>query len=50
MARPDFPRTIMEFQDRFVTEAACLDYLAASRWPDGFICPGLSQPDTHQPN
>jgi transposase-like protein len=40
MARPDFPRTIMEFQDRFATEAACLDYLAASRWPQGFICPG----------
>lgn len=40
MARPDFPRTIMEFQDRFATEAACLDYLAASRWPEGFICPG----------
>lgn len=40
MARPDFPRTIMEFQDRFATEAACLDYLAASRWPQGFVCPG----------
>lgn len=40
MARPDFPRTIMEFQDRFATEAACLEYLAASRWPEGFICPG----------
>jgi transposase-like protein len=40
MARPDFPRTIMEFQDRFATETACLDYLAASRWPEGFVCPG----------
>jgi hypothetical protein len=40
MGRPDFPRTIMEFQDRFATEAACLDYLAASRWPEGFVCPG----------
>jgi transposase-like protein len=40
MGRPDFPRTIMEFQDRFATEVACLDYLAASRWPEGFICPG----------
>jgi hypothetical protein len=39
MARPDFPRTIMEFQERFATEAACLEYLAASRWPDGFVCP-----------
>ncbi len=29
----------MEFQERFATEAACLDYLAASRWPEGFACP-----------
>ena len=39
MARPDFPRTIMAFQDRFATEADCLEYLAASRWPQGFACP-----------
>ena len=29
----------MDFQERFATEAACLDFLAASRWPDGFACP-----------
>lgn len=29
----------MEFQERFSTEAACLEYLASSRWPDGFVCP-----------
>jgi Transposase zinc-ribbon domain len=29
----------MEFQERFATDAACLDYLAGSRWPEGFICP-----------
>lgn len=29
----------MDFQDRFATEASCLDYLAASRWPEGFVCP-----------
>ncbi len=39
MARPDFPRTIVEFQHRFHDEAACLDYLAASRWPEGYRCP-----------
>jgi hypothetical protein len=39
MARPDGPATIMGFQERFASEAACLDYLAASRWPDGFVCP-----------
>jgi len=38
--RPDFPRTIMEFQERFSSERACLEYLAACRWPDGFVCPG----------
>jgi len=40
MPRPDWPATIMDFQERFATEAACLDYLAASRWPEGFACPG----------
>lgn len=30
----------MEFQERFASEAACLEYLAASRWPEGFGCPG----------
>ena len=30
----------MDFQERFATEAACLDYLADSRWPEGFACPG----------
>ena len=39
MARPDFPRSIVEFQRRFPDDAACLEYLAASRWPDGFRCP-----------
>ncbi len=39
MARPDFPRTILEFQRRFSDEAACRAYLFASRWPDGFHCP-----------
>ena len=30
----------MEFQERFATEEACREYLFASRWPDGFRCPG----------
>jgi transposase-like protein len=37
--RPDFPRTIIEFQHRFPDDAACREYLAASRWPDGYLCP-----------
>src|SRR5262249_40173556 len=38
MPRPDFPRTVLDFQKRFATEDACLEYLIASRWPDGFVC------------
>jgi hypothetical protein len=39
MSRPPFPRTLPEFQRRFRTEAACRQYLARCRWPDGFRCP-----------
>ena len=39
MPRPGFPRTVLEFQRQFSTDDACLQYLADSRWPDGFICP-----------
>jgi transposase-like protein len=35
----DYPKTLLEFQERFATEAACRDYLVALRWPDGFECP-----------
>lgn len=38
MPRPDFPRTIMEFQQRFSEEGECLRYLIDSRWPNGFVC------------
>lgn len=36
---PDFPRTLAEFQNKFATADACLDYLVHVRWPDGFECP-----------
>ena len=39
MSRPDFPLTILAFQQRFGTEEACREYLFASRWPEGFVCP-----------
>ncbi|MGC2191901.1 MAG: IS1595 family transposase [Candidatus Dormiibacterota bacterium] len=39
MGRPHFPRNLLEFQNQFGTEEACLAYLVASRWPDGFRCP-----------
>lgn len=34
-----FPTTVIEFEDRFGTEAACVAYLRAHRWPKGFECP-----------
>jgi len=34
-----YPETVIEFRDRFATEQACRDYLAAQRWPEGFVCP-----------
>jgi len=35
----DFPRSLLEFQRRFPDDAACAVYLAAARWPEGFVCP-----------
>jgi transposase-like protein/ribosomal protein L37AE/L43A len=35
----DYPKTVLEFEQRFASEAACRDYLAAIRWPEGFRCP-----------
>jgi transposase-like protein len=37
--RPTFPKSLREFQSKFASEEACQQYLAASRWPDGFLCP-----------
>ncbi len=34
-----YPRTWSEFLARFPTEEACLTYLEALRWPQGFVCP-----------
>ncbi|MCX7031004.1 MAG: IS1595 family transposase [Spirochaetes bacterium] len=39
MPRPDFPKTLPEFQRRFPDESACRAYLVASRWPEGYCCP-----------
>jgi transposase-like protein len=35
----DYPRDLLEFEDRFATEAACREYLMSLRWPEGFVCP-----------
>jgi len=39
MPRPDFPKTIFEFNQWFPDEESCVKFLIQSRWPDGFICP-----------
>jgi hypothetical protein len=35
----EYPRTVLEFRDWFADDAACRDYLAGLRWPEGFRCP-----------
>jgi predicted RNA-binding Zn-ribbon protein involved in translation (DUF1610 family) len=40
---PDSPRSLTEFEQRFGDDDTCAEYLAAARWPDGFICPGCGE-------
>ena len=35
----DYPRTLVEFEDWFSSEEACLQYLRRLRWRHGFRCP-----------
>ena len=34
----DYPRTVIELEERFATEEACREYLTRLRWPEGFVC------------
>jgi transposase-like protein len=34
----DYPRTLIELEERFATEESCREYLARLRWPEGFVC------------
>lgn len=36
----DYPRTMQEFDEWFLSEEKCAAYLAKVRWPRGFVCPG----------
>lgn len=36
----DFPKTVLEFEDRFASEESCHAWLVKQRWPEGFRCPG----------
>ena len=38
----DYPRTVFEFEDRFISEETCRQYLYDLRWPNGFVCPKCS--------
>jgi len=34
----DFPKSEIEFDQRFNNSDACYEYLAKNRWPNGFVC------------
>ena len=36
--KEDFPNCEIEFDQRFSVAEACYNYLAQTKWPDGFIC------------
>jgi hypothetical protein len=38
MTTDDFPKTVLEFEERFSTEAACIEYVRNKKWPLGFKC------------
>ena len=33
-----FPKSLLEFQQLFPNDAACVAYMEQVRWPDGFVC------------
>jgi len=35
----EYPKTLLELEERFATDEACLEYLFKIRWPEGFRCP-----------
>jgi transposase-like protein len=39
------PGSLLDFQTTFADEEACIEYLAARRWPDGFACPKCGSND-----
>ncbi|MBI5845004.1 MAG: transposase, partial [Deltaproteobacteria bacterium] len=44
----DYPTNLAEFRVRFATEASCVDYLVALRWPNGFVCPACGHGEARQ--
>ena len=39
MSKLEYTKTLREFRQKFSADQSCLEYLAQSRWPDGFQCP-----------
>lgn len=39
----DYPASYRGFVEMFPDDAACVAYLAALRWPDGFVCPACGE-------
>ena len=35
----NYPTTLLELEEQFATDEQCRAYLAALRWPEGFMCP-----------
>lgn len=46
MGRPDFPKTLAQFQAPFREEAARRRYLAEHRRPNGYRCPRCRHSET----
>ena len=41
----ELPGNAIEFNDRFNSEEACLEFLKELRWPNGFVCPNCGHDD-----
>ena len=41
----EYPGTWPSFEAWFPDDAACREYLARLRWPDGFVCPRCASGD-----
>ena len=39
----DYPRTMQEFDEWFLNEEACVEYLRRLRWSEGFHCPNCGK-------
>ena len=39
MVDPEYPHTVLAFDEQFPSEEACHKYLVKLRWPSGFVCP-----------